>query len=195
MNDSDTNRGGVNTWADEQSIREIYAKPFEIACKYFNADGIMGSLNSIGMAWSHSGLYTTITRDEWGWNGMLITDGDGSTNNVYNNYSFWTIGAVGGILGSGDLSANTAYASISEDGTGATNYVQHMLHRIARNALYQYSHNIDKLNSTTTMVPNTKVPMLIIIIGDVVLLAVILIILFAVALPRKKKVKVKVVNK
>lgn len=195
LNDSDTNRGGVNTWADEQSIREIYAKPFEIACKYFNADGIMGSLNSIGMAWSHSGLYTTITRDEWGWNGMLITDGDGSTNNVYNNYSFWTIGAVGGILGSGDLSANTAYASISEDGTGATNYVQHMLHRIARNALYQYSHNIDKLNSTTTMVPNTKVPMLIIIIGDVVLLAVILIILFAVALPRKKKVKVKVVNK
>ena len=190
LNDSDTNRGGVNTWADEQSIREIYAKPFEIACKYFDADGIMGSLNSIGMAWAHSGLYTQVTRNEWGWKGMLITDGDGSSSDVYNNFSFWTIGAEGGILGSGDLSANSTYITIKEDGTGATNYVQNVLHRIARNALYQYGHNIDVLNATSVSVPNKTLPIIIIAAGDVVLAIAALIVWFTVAKPKKRKVKV-----
>ncbi len=189
LNDSDTNRGGVNTWADEMSIREIYAKPYEISTKYFDADGIMGSLNSMGMAWSHSGFYITMAREEWGWNGFLITDGDGSSSDVYNNYSFWTLGTQGGILGSGDLSANTAYASIGTDGSGATNYINYTLHNIARNALYQYSHNIDKLNAVTTVTPNTALPMIIIIVGDAILLLGILIVLFAVALPGMKKKK------
>lgn len=191
LNDSDTNRGGVNTWADEASIREIYAKPFEIACKYFNADGIMGSLNSMGMAWAHTGFYTTMTRNEWGWIGMLITDGDGSASDTYNNYSFWTIGANGGILGSGDLSANKTYIDIGEDGSNATAFVQYRLHNIGRNALYQYSHNIDKLNAVTTTTPNTTIPTMIIAIGDAAFLIIILVVLFAVALPRGKKAKAK----
>ena len=190
LNDSDTNRGGVNTWASESAIREIYAKPYEICCKYFNADGIMGSLNSMGMAWAHSGFYTTMTRDEWGWTGMLITDGDGSSSDVYNNYSFWTIGANGGILGSGDLSANKTYIDIGTDGTNATAFVQYRLHNIGRNALYQYSHNIDKLNAVTTTVPNTMVPTVILIAGNAVILLAALIVLFTVALPKKRKVRV-----
>lgn len=189
LNDSDTNRGGVNTWADEASIREIYARPFEIACKYFDADGIMGSLNSMGMAWAHSGFYTTMTRDEWGWIGMLITDGDGSSSDVYNNYSFWTIGANGGILGSGDLSANKTYIDIGTDGSNATPFVQYQLHNIGRNALYQYSHNIDKLNSVVTNVPNTDLPRNIMIAGNAALLVLMLVVLFTVALPKKKKKK------
>ena len=190
LNDSDTNRGGVNTWADEMSIREIYAKPYEICCKFFDADGIMGSLNSMGMAWAHAGFYQTMTRDEWGWQGMLITDGDGSSSDVYNNYSFWTIGAQGGILGSGDLSANSTYTKIGTDGSGATNYAKFMLHNIARNALYQYSHNIDKLNAVTTTTVNTTVPTVIIVVGDVILLLAIAIVTFTtVVRPRSKKKK------
>ena len=172
LNDSDTNRGGVNTWADEMSIREIYAKPYEICCKYFNADGIMGSLNSMGMGWAHAGFYTTMVRNEWNWKGMLITDGDGSASDVYNNYSFWTIGAYGGILGSGDISANTAYCSIDEDGTGATNFVKYRLHNIGRNALYQYSHNYAARAGETTVDPNYDLPRNILIGGNVALVAV-----------------------
>ncbi len=190
LNDSDTNRGGVNTWASESAIREIYMKPYEICCKYFNADGMMGSLNSIGMAWSHSGMYQDITRDEWGWNGMLITDGDGSANDAYNQYSFWTIGAEGGILGSGNLSGNTTYTNISTDGEGATAYQTYMLFNIAEHALYQYSHNIGNLSASTTTTPNYTVPTMIIGIGDGVLAVAILLTAVLTFVPRKKKVKV-----
>ncbi|MFT4145678.1 MAG: glycoside hydrolase family 3 C-terminal domain-containing protein, partial [Mobilitalea sp.] len=191
LNDSDTNRGGVNTWADEMSIREIYAKPYEISTKYFNADGIMGSLNSMGMAWAHTGFYITMTRDEWGWNGLLITDGDGSASDVYNHFSFWTMASQGGILGSGTLSANTAYATIGTDGAGASNYTVYTLHNIARNALYQYSHNIDKLNAATTFIPNTVLPKIILGAGNGVLLIGILGSLLAVILSGRKNKKVR----
>ena len=158
LNDSDTNRNGVNTWASESAIRHIYAKPYEIATKYFKADGIMGSLNSMGMAWSHSGFYQDMTRDEWTWHGMLITDGDGSGNDTYNNYSFWCFGAQGGILGTGLLSSNPTYATVGTNGEGASNYTKYMLHIISRNALYQYSHTLDALNKTTELKPNYNIP-------------------------------------
>ncbi len=187
LNDSDTNRNGVNTWADEQSIREIYAKPYEYATKYYDVDGIMGSLNSMGMAWSHSGFYQDMTRDEWGWHGMLITDGDGSGSDAYNNYSFWCFGAEGGILGTGLLTQNKQYQTVKEDGSDASNYTKFMLHNISRNALYQYSHNIDKLS--TIVVPNYSVP--VVMISTASAIAGVGIIGFGLwaFLPRKKKAK------
>lgn len=147
----------------------------------------MGSLNSMGMAWAHSGFYQTMTRDEWGWHGMLITDGDGSASDVYNNYSFWTIGTEGGILGSGDLSANSVYTTIGTDGSGATNYAKFMIHNIGRNALYQYSHNIDKLNAVTTTTTNTTVPILIIVVVDVILLLAAVIVAVVTLRPGNRK--------
>lgn len=189
LNDSDTNRGGVCTWADEASIREIYAKPYEICCKYFNADGMMGSLNRIGMAWSHSGFYQDMTRDEWGWHGSLVTDGDGSANDTYNNYSFWSFGAEGCILGSGQISSNKAYVTIGTDGTGASNYVKYMVHRIARNALFQYSHNYNAKNANSETIPNTAYPTVLIAVVDGVLLAGILALTFTMVIPSLKRSK------
>lgn len=77
VNDQETNREGVCTWANEQSIREIYLKPFEIAVKEGHANGIMLSMNHVGTSWSgaHYGLVTTILRGEWGMDGVVITDG------------------------------------------------------------------------------------------------------------------------
>lgn len=192
LNDSDTNRGGVCTWADEASIREIYAKPFEIATKYFKADGIMGSLNRMGMAWAHTGFYTAMTRNEWKWHGMLITDGDGSRSDTYNNYSFWTICNQGGILGSGQLSSNTTYRTIGKEGDGANNYIKYIVHQIGRNALYQYSHNIDALNVNTILTPNYAAPVGLIIGVDAALAIAMVIVLFAMVLPKRKKSKAKV---
>lgn len=188
LNDSDTNRGGVCTWADEASIREIYAKPFEICAKYFDADGMMGSLNRLGMAWAHTGFYQAMTRDEWKWTGMLITDGDGSSADVYNNYSFWTMCNEGGILGSGQLSANSAYRSITTDGSsGTNNYINYIVHNIARNAMYQYGHNIDALNALTTITPNYTLPIALIASVDAVLVITAVIVLFTMVLPKKEK--------
>ena len=76
VNDQETNRSGVCTWLTEQSLREIYLKPFEFAVKEGGAMGIMSSFNRIGSLWTGGDyrLLTTILRNEWGFKGLVITD-------------------------------------------------------------------------------------------------------------------------
>lgn len=104
LNDQENFRGdggleGVATWANEQSIREIYLKPFEMCVKtgtvplnYLaqNSDGsysaatgevpacnaLMTSFNRIGATWTGGcyNLLTGVLRGEWGFNGFVITD-------------------------------------------------------------------------------------------------------------------------
>lgn len=78
LNDQDTNRQGLCVWANEQAIREIYLKPFEIAVKEGGALGVMASLNRLGSMWTgaHKGLMTNILREEWGFCGAATTDMD-----------------------------------------------------------------------------------------------------------------------
>ena len=79
MNNQETDRnahGGVMTWATEQAIREIYAKPYEIAIKEGNTSGFMTAFNRIGKStcstnWS---LCEGLIRNEWGFNGHNVTD-------------------------------------------------------------------------------------------------------------------------
>lgn len=77
LNDQETNRTfGVLTWANEQTVREIYLKPFELAVKEGGAKAVMSSFNSIGNTWAgaSSGLLKEILRNEWGFKGMIDTD-------------------------------------------------------------------------------------------------------------------------
>ena len=77
LNDQETNRCGMLcTWANEQSIREIYLKPFEIAVKDGGAKAVMSSFNYIGAQWAgaSSALCNTVLRDEWGFRGFVLTD-------------------------------------------------------------------------------------------------------------------------
>jgi beta-glucosidase len=97
MNDQETNRvrgEGLATWATEQTIRELYLKPFEMVVKdasgdveYYDADGepqtteigstaIMSSFNRIGATWAggSEALMNTVLRGEWGFQGFAITD-------------------------------------------------------------------------------------------------------------------------
>lgn len=76
VNDQETNRSGVCTWLTEQSLREIYLKPFEMAVKEGGALGIMSSFNRIGSLWTGGdyNLLTNILRNEWGFQGLVITD-------------------------------------------------------------------------------------------------------------------------
>lgn len=76
VNDQETNRSGVCTWLSEQSLREIYLKPFEIAVKEGGTMGVMSSFNRIGSLWTGGDyrLLTEILREEWGFRGMVITD-------------------------------------------------------------------------------------------------------------------------
>ncbi|GAB3153641.1 glycoside hydrolase family 3 protein [Microbacterium neimengense] len=97
MNDQETNRvngNGIATWATEQTIREIYLKPFEMIVKnasgelsYYDADGtkqtaeigataMMSSFNRIGGTWAggSAALMHDVLRGEWGFTGFVITD-------------------------------------------------------------------------------------------------------------------------
>jgi len=97
LNDMESYRTShVCTWATEQTVREIYLKPFELAIKdstneikyIADAEGtvatrtisgctaVMSSFNYIGNTWAggHKGLCTGVLRDEWGFEGFVITD-------------------------------------------------------------------------------------------------------------------------
>ncbi|MCM3478117.1 glycoside hydrolase family 3 protein [Caldibacillus thermoamylovorans] len=76
LNDQETNRYGGSMFANEQSIRELYLIPFEKTVREGNAHGVMASMNRIGARWTggHAGLMTETLRNEWGFEGMAITD-------------------------------------------------------------------------------------------------------------------------
>lgn len=104
LNDQENLRGdggeeGVATWSNEQAIREIYLLPFEMCVKagnvplnyiekaedgtYHNAEteipacnALMTAFNRIGTTWTggHYQLLTNVLREEWGFNGFIITD-------------------------------------------------------------------------------------------------------------------------
>ncbi len=76
-NDQETNRTGLLcTWLNEQSMREIYLKSFEIAFKNANPGATMVAFNNIGVepAEACSALLNTVLRGEWGFRGFAETD-------------------------------------------------------------------------------------------------------------------------
>ncbi|WP_256970838.1 glycoside hydrolase family 3 protein [Cellulomonas iranensis] len=97
MNEQETNRvnNGIATWATEQTIRELYLKPFEMAVKDITMDvryvaddkgtveqttvgstGVMSSFNRIGATWAGGSpaLMDGVLRGEWGFEGFAISD-------------------------------------------------------------------------------------------------------------------------
>lgn len=84
LNETETLRGSLYTWATEQNIRENYLRPFEIAVKKGKANGIMSAFNRVGSVWAgaNHGLLTNILRDEWGFNGSVVTDWMGGAGNA-----------------------------------------------------------------------------------------------------------------
>ena len=90
LNEQEKNREGVNTWANEQSIRQIYARPFQIAIEEGGAENLMTGFNRIGVQWtSQQGFINNVFRAEFGMMGFAVSD-------------YWQNGymdLVGGILG------------------------------------------------------------------------------------------------
>lgn len=66
----------VSVWSNEQAIREIYLKPFEISVKQGGANAVMVSWSFLGDKWTGecSNLINTVLREEWGFRGMALTD-------------------------------------------------------------------------------------------------------------------------
>lgn len=95
LNDQELNRWGVNIWAPEQAIREIYLLPFEYAVNEGDAHGLMSSFTRVGALWAGGdyNLCTEVLRKEWEFDGFVISD---CQVNAYMSY-------LDGILAGNDL--------------------------------------------------------------------------------------------
>ncbi|WP_062520994.1 glycoside hydrolase family 3 C-terminal domain-containing protein [Demequina silvatica] len=77
LNDQETNaRTGINVFASEQALRELYLQPFEIAVKEADAAGAMSSFINLGGSWAggNEDLLEEVLRGEWGFEGFVSTD-------------------------------------------------------------------------------------------------------------------------
>jgi beta-glucosidase len=134
LNDQEGNRlggseglQGVITWANEQAMREIYFKPFEIAIKEGGSRGVMSSFNSIGALWAggNRALMTDLLRTEWGFRGAAITD--------FNLYSYMR--ADQGLWAGNDFNLTFDYMNaVPKDTNSAA--VQSALRKAVHNVAY-----------------------------------------------------------
>lgn len=77
LNDQETNaRSGIFVWANEQAIRELYLRPFEITVKEGEVTGAMSSFVHMGYKWcgGNEELLEDVLRGEWGFVGVVSTD-------------------------------------------------------------------------------------------------------------------------
>lgn len=138
FNDQETNRNGLCcTWLTEQSAREIYLKPFE-ACVKANVElggaaagyplAIMSSYIYVGTTWDGGcdALLNGILREEWGFEGMVLTD-------YFGNYGY--MDADKAIRGGTDIMLGTAgNDAILTDQTSATSVLA--MRQACKNILY-----------------------------------------------------------
>ena len=138
LNDQETHRSayGIATWCDEQAMRELYLKAFEIAVKEGESHGLMTSFNRIGTEWAGGSyrLCTTILRNEWGFKGSVICD--------YHTDTYMDSKQM--LFAGGDLNlCSTQTIFLRADDKYDTDYVEptnakdvEMLRRSAHNNLY-----------------------------------------------------------
>ncbi len=163
-----TNRGGLITWASEQSMREIYLRPFEIGVKEGESKGIMSSFNRIGLTWAGGSyeLLTEVLRDEWGFVGSVITD--------YNAVSYIYMNVDQMIRAGGDMNM----AQSDKPTIDTTDAVQvSCIRQATKNALYVIANSNAMQGHGDGVVYKTAVPLwviyfILIDIGVVISLAV-----------------------
>ena len=76
LNDQESNRNGLFTWVDEQTLRELYLRAFERPVKDGGTVGVMSAYNRIGADWcgASGALLQDLLRTEWGFAGYVISD-------------------------------------------------------------------------------------------------------------------------
>lgn len=104
LNDSETGCRCISTWANEQSIRELYLEPFKKAIVDGGAMNVMNSFARMGVVWSgaHEGLMTNVLRDEWGMDGFALTDFSGNAAFAQYGITMKTFDVAWGLLAGTD---------------------------------------------------------------------------------------------
>ncbi len=135
VNDQEKNRESGISFVNEQALREIYLKSFQMVFQEGKSTGVMGSYNRVGLmeTAAHYGLNTEVLRGEWGFKGAMLSDmthsGNGSVNNkCYECVTTRVLAGQNAQLDSGGFSGQTASkwdASLAwAGGTGAPYYTR-----------------------------------------------------------------------
>lgn len=197
LNDKEDGRNGIATFANEQAIREIYLRPFEVCVKeakatitYNDSNGnsttkeisactaIMSSYNRIGTKWSGAtyGLMTQILRNEWGFTGTVISDYFGGSAYMDTDE---------GLRAGNDIMLNTFSDGSLTDSASAT--AQIAMRKAAHNVLYTVvnSHAMQGIASGVTISYELANWQKLLIAGDMVV--AVLLIIGIVTIVRKRK--------
>ena len=85
-NDTEFERYTVSSNIDERTLREIYLLPFEMAIKEANAKVVMSAYNKLNNIYcsSHENLLIEILKDEWGFDGYVVSDWGAARDTVEN---------------------------------------------------------------------------------------------------------------
>lgn len=161
LNDQELYRdkNGIATWANEQTIREIYLEPFEMAVKsgeietfynkavlddngkitsYIKTEtsvpacmGVMSSFNRIGATWAggNYNLLTNVLRKEWNFNGFIISDYD-----VQGYMDTVQMLIAGGDAKLSTTGTNSSVLTVASDANFAMEAAKHVLYCVANSA-------------------------------------------------------------
>ena len=137
LNDQETYRCGGWTWSNEQTIREIYLKSFQIAIEQGGAQCIMGGLNSIGMMWTGvQGFMENVLRGEFDMTGHAVTD----TYSAYNG-SFVRGINFGNDIPDGSVNTSSESFEYASPSNGGYSKVAWNMRRAAHRVLYTVVHS------------------------------------------------------
>lgn len=202
LNDSETKCRCISTWANEQSIREIYLKPFEMSVTEGGALGVMNSFARVGAVWSGAdvGLMTNVLRNEWGFEGFAITDFSGNPMFTARGIALRTFDAAYGVLAgtdtwdSSDVQWTTELTTQYKDCPEVVQAMRQATHRI----LYVVANScaMNGFTADTKIVKVTPWWQTALIVLDVVLAVLVALCIWrlVVAVKRKKAAKAAVVE-
>ncbi len=127
LNDQEKQREGLCVFANEQTIRELYLRAFELPIERANAYNVMTGFNRLGMKWTgHHGFINTVLHGEFGMLGMAVTD-------WYTGGSGGYMSLPAGVLNGSDLPDGTATSEFNgyDEGYGAVAWaMRESAHRI-----------------------------------------------------------------
>lgn len=150
LNDQEKNRAGIATWVNEQALREIYLRAFELPIVNADAKCVMTAFNRLGAIWSgaYRELLTDWLRGEAGMSGFAVTD-------MYDNAYMVKVHEV---LAGNDIPDNLVGEDISEFTAYEGNaVVVNRLRESAKRVLYTVLHSrgMDGISSNSEVVSVT----------------------------------------
>lgn len=155
LNDQEENRAGIGTWCNEQALREIYLRAFELPIVNADAKCVMTSYSRLGAQWSgaYYELLTSWLRGEAGMSGFAVSD-------MY-DYSYM-VGAneiaAGNDIPDGELLSNGySLKPYAEGGTAANAAVVQAMRESSKRVLYTVLHSrgMDGISSNMKVVSVT----------------------------------------